>query len=110
MSHAPGQVKFTDGAVLHYEYNGTVDQIIPPLYETKKEMVANWRKGDWKKCTCGDVHEDVEVATSYGGGFYWKGVACRKCMCLVSPISTGDDIDWPEEKEGLPEWWKEECE
>lgn len=101
MSHTDGRVVFPDGEILFFEYNGTVDQVIPSLYKTEEEMIDNWRSGEWRECTCGTPGEDVQVATSYGGGSFWQGKACRKCMCILSPISP----DFEEEVDGFPDWW-----
>ena len=43
MSHANGAIRFKDGTVMHFEYNGTVDMAISILYETQDEMLENWK-------------------------------------------------------------------
>lgn len=81
MSHSNGLIKFQDGEVWHYEYNGTCSVVVSRIYPTNKEMLSNWRNHEWKECSCG-CSEKVEVWSGYGGGFMMTGVACRKCNSL----------------------------
>jgi hypothetical protein len=42
--------------------------------------------------------------TDYGGGFYWAGTACRKCMMILSgrsPYNLEDDDFYTN---GVPIW------
>jgi hypothetical protein len=108
MSHANGQIRFmSDGKIFHFEYNGTVDTCIPILYTTFDEMHRNWRRTDLKNedyyCMNKDHKwEDVEIATSYGRGFYWKGKACRECKLIIK----NNACDYDSEVSGLPSWWE----
>ncbi len=108
MSHANGQVRFPDGLVLFFEYNGTSDVEIPNLYNTSQELSNNWRDHPKVKCVCGQESEPVEIATDYADGSQWKGKACRKCMCITSGMFTNVDDYNAEphltEQEGLPDW------
>lgn len=103
MSHSNGAAKFNDGKIFHCEYNGTVDIMIPFLYDTTEEMRANWRRPDWITCSNpeGHTHQRVRLATSYGGGFSWDGFACIDCKCLLSPLEPNYDTL----TDGLPEWF-----
>ena len=103
MSHAAGAVKFPDGEIYHYEYNGTADVVVPHLYKTFDEMRDNWRRPDfWKECEVGEHNrEPVEIATTYGSGFYWYGVACKECMC----ITAGFEPDYSPDRDELPSWY-----
>ena len=65
MSHASGKVKFEDGTILHFEYDGTSDIVCNCLYHSQEEMSNNWRKRPRNICTCGK-DESVEIATIYG--------------------------------------------
>jgi len=128
MSHASGAVRFNDGAILYFEYNGTSDVCIPPLWETQEEVIKHWRADDprWG-CVC-DVGawEEVEIMSTYGGGFYWRGRACRGCNTLVDglipsfgvygddnyPFQMGSPVSDEQRdhfKRGYPRWspWKE---
>jgi hypothetical protein len=121
MSHADGAVKFPDGIIMYYEYNGTVDFVIPRLYTTKEEMEANWRSANhdyvFNNCTCGQMAEPVEILSMYGGGFWWNGKACRTCMTITEGFEPlwwiqGDtptqliECTW----DGEPDWspWKKD--
>lgn len=104
MSHANGQVRFTDGTVLYYEYNGTCDIVCNCLYENYQEMTLNWRNQPHNHCTC-DSDESVEIATDYGYGFFWDGKACKKCKAITDGLGSGVD-DYKQETKGLPKWWK----
>ena len=102
MSHANGAVKFkSDNLIMFFEYNGTTDVSIPFLYDTKKELYDNWRKGKWGKCECGK-DEEVELMNDYGGGATQQGRACRYCKAIVFPI--GCDEMLGTEADGLPDW------
>ncbi len=106
MSHAQGAVKFPDGKIMFFEYNGTVDICLPHLYETKEQLTDNWRRKDWITCTCGNGndftnHVRVRIATTYGYGYSWDGFACKECKCLLSPL----DVNYDTETSGLPDWY-----
>lgn len=130
MSHAKGQVKFC-GNIKHFEFNGTEGICYPKLYDTYDELLDNWRRPDisigvnsttcdkkpWFKnifrinkgkntgChICNHNEEPVEIYTDYGGGFYWKGTACRKCNLLLKGIKP---FELPIEDRyinGTPDW------
>jgi len=103
MSHSSGLVKFKNGNIYHYEYNGTVDVCFPMLYKTLEELGDNWRRDDfWKECTCGSK-EWVQIFSSYGGGFYWSGKACEKCMVIEDFLSPFDN-DGLIHHNGEPKW------
>lgn len=128
MSHASGAVKFVDGTILYFEYNGTTDVCIPPLWATQEEVEEHWRAEDARwDCICEvGVWEEVEIFTTYGGGFYWRGRACRGCNTIVDGLrpsfgvypddnmmlTTPDPADLEKRdnyKDGHPSWspWKE---
>jgi hypothetical protein len=100
MSHDNGQVKFEDGTVLHCEYNGTVDFMCNCLYDNYSDMHQNWRNQLFNTCTCGN-DEEVEIATSYGNGYYWEGRACKKCKAITKNLQ----VEYESECGGLPDWW-----
>lgn len=107
MSHSIGAVHFkSDGKILFYEYNGTEDVIIPPLWETKAELSENWRCNPtpeaWEGCKC-KRSEDVEIYSDYGGGGYWTGTSCRHCMLINEPLMPfGDETLLY--TDGVPKW------
>lgn len=98
MSHANGEAKFSDGTVMHFEYNGTSDVCRTALKPTYEEMQKDWRKpGNDADCKCGQPSEIVELSTDYGGGFSWPGKACRKCMAITDglmPFDSDCDVKW----------------
>lgn len=128
MSHAPGQVRFPDGTVYWFEYNGTTDTIWPKLYQTYAEYELNYRKYEaqiWK-CKCREPRtEEVDIAVDYGNARHFKGFACRGCGVITSSLTPWDYYergstmgvpDVPEipkdiqlyrltEEVGLPDWW-----
>lgn len=81
MSHSSGLVRFSDGEIWHFEYNGTSDFCISHIYKTAQEVSDNWRNHEWVNCSCGKS-EQVEVYSFYGRGFMMDGTACRKCCSL----------------------------
>lgn len=104
MSHATGLVRFPNGTVMWYEYNGTSDVCIPTLWDTFEEMWAHWRSKDpYNKCTCSQS-ENVEIFSDYGSRFYWDGKACRNCKAITEgfyPYELDIDKDYIV---GTPEW------
>jgi hypothetical protein len=98
MSHASGMVKFKDNHKLYFEYDGTTDYCINPLYKTEKEARDKWRtyKNYDKKCICGKS-EEVLISTKYGSGNFeedeWKGKACRHCMVITDGFIGFQDYD-----------------
>ena len=115
MSHSSGAVKFNDGEIWYYEYNGTVEFVIPHIYKNYKDMKEHWRDHEYKKCECGNK-EKVEIYSDYGGGFYFPGYACRQCKSL--DVEIGEDtymrgIQMKLKKwlrvsvDGKPDWYNE---
>jgi hypothetical protein len=93
VSHASGEVILNGKTVGHFEYNGTSDVVIPWIYDTKEEMLDNWRRPDpWPSCACKQPPTPVRLYTIYGDGFNWRGKVCLTCKVVV------DGLDpWPEE-------------
>lgn len=90
MSHAIGVVRFKDGSIGFFEYDGTSDTVINErVRDTYKEMKDNWRGSDnHSKCDCLDKDkEKVETFSNYGDGWYFESLFCRK----HKSISTDDD-------------------
>ena len=102
MSHASGKVRFNDGTIMHYEYDGTSDWVIPKLYDTHEEMWDNWRKYEYQEIHCEHKLEDIEIYSDYGNGFYWKGKACRKCNMVIEGRSLDHIDDFIQY--GKPKW------
>ena len=105
MSHAGGMVHFEDGAIFHFEYNGTSDVCLPKLWETRDEMQEHWREDNyWKECSCDNLPKPVEIYTEYGSGLWWKGKACQTCRVIITCEPLGEDWyggspTWAQEKE-----------
>ena len=57
MSHAIGMIKFKDGKIRFYEYNGTSDVPISHHYNTRHEVNDNWRNHEWLDCECGEEED-----------------------------------------------------
>jgi hypothetical protein len=97
-----GAVRFSDGQVWFYEYNGTSDYTISHLYATPKEVSENWRSdNDLGDCKCGRA-EELEAYTNYGGGYYLEVKACKHCKTIVSEpdfdiIESNDTDHWARE-------------
>lgn len=105
MSHANGLVRFPDGEVMHFEYDGTSDIVCRSLKRTYPELKRDWRTAaNQADCNCGQPAEKVEMFTDYGRGFSWEGKACRRCMAVTDatmPFDT-DVAVW----DRVPEWAK----
>lgn len=110
MSHANGQVRFQDGLILHFEYNGTSDVCISNLRDTNEEVWSHWRQQEWLKCDCGR-DEEVEIANDYGDGSWSpNGKACRHCRAITfDPFPAymyDNESGVIQELDGLPDWWQ----
>lgn len=102
MSHADGALQLMDSRILYCEYNGTVDVMRSPIYNTYEEMKANWRSDKWIICTnLNHKHVFARIATSYGRGYSWDGIVCLECMCIVE----GHECNYPTRQKDLPEWF-----
>jgi hypothetical protein len=101
MSHAEGAIKVKD-RLYWVEYNGTVDVLLPRIYDTQDELFANWRRRDWPPdCSCSDTI-DVRVAVTYGRGFSWLVTLCLTCKRVVGPLSNFYECGY---ELGLPNWY-----
>jgi hypothetical protein len=106
MSRAIGYVKFEDGEIKRFLYSGTGDFCYSKLYEQDENF-------DWDECEtnewdnviniCKHKLEEVEIFTTYGGGFYWKGKACRECMNIIKNLYPFE-LDLEEIQDGYPKW------
>jgi hypothetical protein len=100
MSHAIGAVRFGNGTIRWFDYNGTTDICEPHLVERPDEV--RFREMPWRHCTCGR-DEPVEIANDYGNGTWWRGRACDPCRTITAGVS------WVEEgisaQDGYPPWW-----
>lgn len=112
MSHSPAAIRFENGDIYHCEYNGTIDMMLPNYYDTYIDMFANWRDQNFDKYkTCEHPTEPIRIASTYGGGFNWKGTACRECKVIIDGISPHPNYDIGESSEstdyqnGLPDWY-----
>jgi hypothetical protein len=105
MSHATGAVRFSNNEIYYCEYNGTVDVMLPKLFNTYEEMEVEWRKQIWSVCKDKThQHQVVEIATSYAGGFSWIGKACIICKTITDYFSIVDH-DEVYYHDSLPEWF-----
>ena len=104
MSKATGAVRFPDGKVMFYLYNGTSEVAISHLYDNMQGVVDSWGKSPWLVCSC-PAMEPVEIYSSYGGGFTYPGEACRTCRALHGPRYTPEAVDAT--VNGEPEWHKD---
>ena len=108
MSHSYGKVRCEDGTIFHIEYNGTADVCLPNLYKTEDEVEVNWRKQEWKGCSCKPITlEPVELVTTYGGGWHWPAFICRKCMVITDRFTPFDESGQEDYRpiDGLPDWY-----
>ena len=75
MSSALATVVFSDGYRLYGVYHGTSDVMGSRLFEEFPRLIYH----DEGECVCGESAERVIVHSSYGGGFWWRGLGCRRC-------------------------------
>lgn len=110
MSRASALVRFPDGTIKHGIYNGTADVMWDVLWDSCKDAWRGWglyyntiehRLADNSlSCHCsGQV--DVEIYSSYGGGYWWEGKGCQKCMVITNGLDPYDPMEFTD---GCPEW------
>ena len=119
MSYSWGAVKFNDGLIKYYLYNGGSDTCYTRLYNKASSIDQTY-----KDCLC--IHsEDVEIYSDYGGGSYWKGMACKRCSAItvgyfkdnedydflgnlkVTPVIHNGRPDWIDRDKINKEWWSD---
>lgn len=96
----PLRVRFPDGTVVDGRgYQSTSDHA---------EAELRSAQGEWAAAV-----EDVEVATTYGGGFWWAGKATRSTLLTRHPMGVENQYGtWDEAPvalhDGLPAWFEQE--
>jgi hypothetical protein len=105
MSHALGAVKFPDGRVYFFEYDGTECVALNRLYETEREVEDNWRSHRSGACRCRPGRAawvEIEIMTLYGAGFHWSGTGCANCRKIV--LGTDPYAKGVVTHDGHPDW------
>lgn len=106
MSNSIGAVRFlSDNTIKYFEYYGTPDVCEAILRDTEDEVNDNWRSHNQdERCNC--TPEPVEIFSTYGDGFYWKGTACKEHGFIFDGITP----DYDSQVDGHPDWspWKNE--
>jgi hypothetical protein len=97
MSRATLYVLFPDGAIRFGLYNGTTDVCCAPLYATVDEA---WDTYDLTAADGEGPGWAVQMATDYGDGSWWTGLAQRDRVISPSDL-WGEEVDV---HEGLPDW------
>lgn len=95
MSNWNGLVRFTDGQIFYFEYNGTSDVCLPPLRNSFEEVTAHWREEPERwDCICPStaLHQPVEIVISYG--MCWTGLACRQCQTIVGDLTPPTETEF----------------
>lgn len=120
MSNATGQVRFNDGLILFFVYGGTVNAVYPKLFETCEQAFDAWgdENHSFKNRVTSVVdRETVELATNYGGGITWHGIASRSAMEIIEGLRPNQFMQDPEDPfgrreivvhpttSGLPDWF-----
>ncbi len=102
MSSGLAAVRFPDGVIKFTVYNGTSDVLIAGLADEAEQAGS----GDRFPSPEGQL-EEVEIATTYGSGFWWKGLAARNAVLDAYVVPLGDFLgnNAVETKDGLPSWW-----
>lgn len=105
MARYTGAVRFNDGGLMYFVYNGTVDQARPRLYESEEAAFAAWDKSadavDYCRAEQG-ADEPVEVMPYFAHGdhdvmFYSR--ASRELKTLTGALSKSqaaqDEVERP---------------
>jgi hypothetical protein len=101
MSHAVGEIWSTEKGFFSkqrillgwFEYNGTSDIACTRVYNTREEMLANWRGNNSRSCFCKAVGQSVILYTDYGNGYHWPGRVCWNCMSIIDGMLAIDTIE-----------------
>lgn len=123
MSSSMGKVRFKDGVIKYFRYNGTADVCNPNLYNTQEECEDNWRKEPKVDYDKEYKWEPVEIATCYGLGSTWEGFASKSGIIYHGSVHPNDIVIETDDcsggyfgcsenivnvtEEGLPDWWEE---
>ena len=108
MSSALGKVKFKDGTIKFFRYNGTCDWCDPCLFDSQDELNKFWRNEP--EYVNGDYEwNDVVIAYDYGRGYWFNGKATKSGWIHPDSLEiyplTDDDSLLKNEVDGLPDWF-----
>ena len=109
MGTSAAAIRFPDGTILWSTYQNTSDILHSRLFMSLDEAFEAPISG--ASCTC-DLTDQVEIAVTYGAGFWWLGEACRICMAVIrgiDPLGVCDLEEKIETHDGYPDWWPEEA-
>lgn len=95
-------VRFTDGEIRFGTYNSASDIACPKLSMSLDEAYAALADPHWRWPTMDGSGEPVQIATAYGGGFWWHATATRDWI-----TSHVDPIDSTSIADGWPDWLTE---
>lgn len=94
MSSGQATFVFSDGSKLYGIYHGTSDVMGALMFESEDAVSdgysASYNSIESAQCT---EHKPVPCVahTSYGGGFWWHGVACLQCKRFLGPFMPYED-------------------
>ena len=120
MSSAYGLVKFkTTGNIYYCCYNGTSDIMIPFIFTPEecydeqidcycaitygRELSSN---RDWGFPNDVTDLDDIEIYSSYGGGFYWNGTGSESTKMIKDYLDPFEEV-WSDITDGTPQWAEE---
>lgn len=121
MSAAFGLVKFkTTGNVYYCCYEGTSDTLIPNIctpeecYDEKLDCYCAisycrelCRRTGWSIPDDVTDWDDVEIYSTYGGGFYWDDTGSESIKMLKPALDQWGELLLSNEKYGIPKWAEE---
>lgn len=102
MSEVLGLVKFKDGTIKYFVYNGVVNIAGPKLFDTCEKMYKKNNEYIDIEVKHSIDDEEVEIYSDYANGFYWTGRANKEKMIITSCCLI-DDID-AIIHQGQPDW------
>ena len=121
MSASFGLVKFKKTGNVYYGcYEGTSDIMIPFIC-TPEECYNEETDSYWAITYCRKLssqHEtwkfpdnvsdldDIEIYSSYGGGFYWSGTGSESIKMIKNYLNPFEEV-WEDMEDGEPEWVEE---
>src|SRR2546426_7655730 len=106
MGVMPALIRFQDGAVFFGLYQGSSDSCSPLLYDSCQLFQRREHHG-LLSCACRGS-EPVDIWTSYGGGSWWKGRACRACRIITHGLEPHGELKLPGKGQRVSDTWIKE--
>lgn len=106
MAKYTGAVRFSDGVLMYFVYQGTTDNARPQLFETPKAAFAAWDfpyKSERSNSTDGEMVEVMPYFMHGSDEVHFNSRADRATGLIAGPLSR-DAADLEIERQETPHW------